>query len=269
MADEVREWPIRYLAHNRRARDAVILLPAEYGPNKSTPKLPLVIAIHGRENSAQLTAQLWDGLPARGGFAVIAPAGMGRRLPDTSWGYRRQIDDLARMPSIADNALTWLNIDHKRIYAAGGSMGGHETLLLLGQYPELLAGAVCIDGVTNFHRRYYDFALSPLTRHLQALAMFEVGGTPKTNSVGYVLRSPTHWIREIAESEVSLQIWWSLADLNVEDQAHQSAVFFDEVKKRWKRGRLEARTGFWSHMSQMREVKIPEAAVFLELLPEP
>ena len=268
MADEVREWTIKYLAHNRRVREAVVVLPAEYGPNKPTPKLPLVITIHGRENSARLTAQLWDGLPARGGFAVIAPAGMGRRLPDTSWGYRRQIDDLARMPWIAESALPWLNIDRKRVYAEGGSMGGHETLLLVGQYPELIAGAVCIDGVTNFYTRYFDFALSPLTRHLQALAMFEVGGTPKSNPVGYVLRSPTHWIREIAESEVHLQVWWSLADLIVEDQAHQSAVFFDEVKKLWKRGKLEARTGWWSHMSQMRERKIPDAAVFLGLLPE-
>jgi pimeloyl-ACP methyl ester carboxylesterase len=37
--------------------------------------------------------------------------------------------------------------------AVGGSMGGHETLLLLGQYPKLLAGAVAFDSVTNFYRR--------------------------------------------------------------------------------------------------------------------
>ena len=146
-------------------------------------------------------------------------------------------------------------------------MGGHETLLLLGQHPELLAGAVCIDGVTNFYTRYYDFALSWRTKGLQALARLEVGGTPKTNPEGYVLRSPTHWLQQIADSEVPLQIWWSLADLIVEDQVHQSAHFFDELKKLRKQGRLEAKTGFWAHMSQMRERKIPEAAAWLGLLP--
>ena len=267
MSDLVREWPIHYLAHNRTPRPAMILVPAKYGPNRPSPPLPLVIAIHGRNTGEKLTASLWDGLPARGDFAVIAPAGMGRRLKYCSWGYRGQIDDLARMPSIADNALPWLRIDRSRIYSAGGSMGGHETLLLLGQHPKLLAGAVCIDGVTNFYRRYYDFALTVRTRYLQAQAVMEVGGTPKTNPEGYVLRSPTHWLREIAESEVPLQIWWSISDLIVEDQTHQSAHFFDQVKKIRKRGRLDARTGFWDHMAQMRERKIPEAMQWLGLLP--
>jgi poly(3-hydroxybutyrate) depolymerase len=267
MPDGVREWPIRYLAHNRIPRPALLLVPEQYGPGKPTPPMPLVIAIHGRNTGEKLTARLWDGLPARGNFAVIAPAGMGRRIPYCSWGYRGQIDDLARMPSIADNALPWLRVDRSRIYAAGGSMGGHETLLLLGQHPKLLAGAVAIDGVTNFYTRYYDFALSPLTRPLQALARLEVGGTPKTNPTGYVLRSPTHWLRQIAESGVPLQIWWSLADLVVENQVHQSAHFFEELKRLKPRGRVEAKTGFWPHMSQMRERKIPEAMQWLGLLP--
>jgi poly(3-hydroxybutyrate) depolymerase len=267
MSDEVREWPIRYLAHNRTARAATIVLPAEYGPGKPTPRLPLVISPHGRASGGRFNARLWDTLPGRGRFGVISPDGMGRRLPYVSWGYRGQIDDLARMPSIAEGALPWLRIDDDRIYAVGGSMGGQETLLLLGQHPKLLAGAVSIDGVTNFYRRYYDFALSFRTKGLQALARFEVGGTPSTNTAGYVLRSPTHWIPQIAESGVALQVWWSIADLIVEDQIHQSAHFFNEVKKLRRRGRLESVTGNWDHMSQMRERKIPEAAEWLGLLP--
>lgn len=266
MSDAVKEWPIRYLAHNRIARSATVLVPAQYGPGKPTPRLPLVISPHGRSSGGKYNASLWDGLPGRGRFAVISPDGMGRRMPYHSWGYRGQINDLARMPSIAHGALPWLRVDDSRIYAVGGSMGGQETLLLLGQHPKLLAGAVSIDGVTNFYRRYFDFALSFRTKGLQVLARTEVGGTPNTNVPGYVLRSPTHWIRQIAESKVPLQVWWSLADLIVEDQLHQSAHFFNEVKKVRKRGRLEAVTGHWSHMSQMRERKLPEAAAWLGLL---
>ena len=43
-------------------------------------------------------------------------------------------------------------------------MGGHETLLFLGQYPQLLAGAVAFNSVTNFFRRYNDFGLPPSPR---------------------------------------------------------------------------------------------------------
>ena len=266
MSDAVREWPIRYLAHNRVPRPAMVVLPAEYGPRKPTPPLPLVISPHGRATGEKFNARLWDALPGRGRFALISPGGMGRRLPYHSWGYRRQIDDLARMPSIAPGALPWLRIDLSRIYAVGGSMGGQEALLLLGQHPKLLAGVVAIDPVTNFYRRYYDFALSWRTRGLQALPRIEVGGTPKTNPTGYVFRSPTHWIRQVARSGVPLQLWWSVADLVVEDQRHQTGHFYQELRKLNPEGRIDAVTGRWAHMSQMRERKLPEAAAWLGLL---
>ena len=225
-----------------------------------------MIAPHGRGVRAVTNARMWDALPARGGFAVVCPAGMGRRLPLHSWGFPGHIRDLAHMPDVLHATLPWLRIDRRRIYAVGGSMGGQETLLLLGQYPRLLAGAVAIDSVTNFHRRYSDFALSPRTRGLQALARLEVGGTPRTNPAAYVLRSPTHWIRNVARSGVALQIWWSLADAVVLDQIHQSAHFFRELKKLHPRGRVESVTGFWSHSQAFATVQLPGAARWLGLL---
>ena len=196
MSDGVRHWRVRYRAHNGLPRPAIVIVPAEYGPARSTPPLPLVISPHGRGVEAATNARLWRELAGVGRFAVICPGGMGRRLPLHSWGWRGQIADLARMPSIARATLPWLRVDSRRIYAVGGSMGGHETLLLLGQYPHMLAGAVAFDSVTNLYRRYADFALTPGTRGLRALARIEVGGTPETNPAGYVLRSPAHWVRE-------------------------------------------------------------------------
>src|SRR5215211_5110865 len=203
-----KRWSFRYRAHNRAPRPAIVLVPDQYGPNRPSPPLPLVISPHGRGVRPGLNADLWGNLPDIGNFAVICPGGMGRRLPLHSWGYRGQISDLARMPDIVRSTLPWLKIDRRRIYALGGSMGGQETLLLLGQHPRLLAGAVAFDSVTNFYRRYGDFAVTPRRKGLQALARLEVGGTPRTNPTGYVLRSPSHWIREIAGSGVPLQLWW-------------------------------------------------------------
>lgn len=269
MSSAVKQWNIRYRAHNGLARPAIVLVPAEYGPSHPTPPLPLVISPHGRGVRAKGNARLWSNLPARGGFVVVCPGGMGRRLPLHSWGYQGQIDDLARMPGIAESALPWLRINRKKIHAAGGSMGGHETLLLLGRHPKLLAGAIAIDPVTNFYDRYTDFALSARTRGLQALARIEVGGTPKTNPTGYVLRSPTHWLPQIAASGVPLQLWWSTADAIVENQQHQTAHFYEELKKRHPKGKLEAIVGTWQHSKPMRQTQLPQAMEWLRLLGPP
>jgi hypothetical protein len=122
--------------------------------------------------------------------------------------------------------------------------------------------------VTNFYRRYGDFAITPRRAGLQMLARFEVGGTPQSNPTGYVLRSPTHWLKEIARSGVPLQIWWSITDQIVVDQTHQSAHFYTELRKLRPRGRVEAVTGTWRHSSEMRhDTQLPKAVRWLGLLP--
>jgi dipeptidyl aminopeptidase/acylaminoacyl peptidase len=265
VSDGVRHWNVRYRAHNGLPRPAVVIVPGEFGPGRHTPRLPLVISPHGRGVQAATNARLWRELPAAG-FAVICPGGMGRRLPLHSWGFRGQIADLARMPSIANATLPWLHVDQRKVYAVGGSMGGHETLLLLGQHPGLLAGAVAFDSVTNFYRRYADFGLVPRTRGLQRLAWIEVGGTPRTNPQGYVLRSPSHWATQIAGSGVPLQLWWSDADEIVVNQRFQSAAFFDSLRRIGARGPLERVTGSWGHTAESyRDLQLPGAVRWLGL----
>jgi poly(3-hydroxybutyrate) depolymerase len=260
----VRRVSIHYIAHDGHASSAQVVLPSWYGP-AANPPLPLVISPHGRGLSGRANSILWGNLPGRGSFAVINPDARGRRVPGHSWGAAGQIADLARMPEILRTTVPWLRIDHTRIYAFGGSMGGQETLLLLGQYPQVLAGAVAMDSVTNLHRRYGDFALSPKTRGLQALARLEIGGTPRTNPTGYVLRSPTHWLEQVAKSGVPLQLWWSLADQIVLDQVHQSGHFYEQLRKLKPKGPVKAVTGHWLHSQQMR-TQMPEALRFLGLL---
>jgi poly(3-hydroxybutyrate) depolymerase len=265
----VKRLTIRYRAHNRRARPAVVVAPDRYGPGRPSPPLPLVISPHGRNVRAATNASKWRELPDLGGFAVICPGGMGRRLPLHSWGWRGQIADLSRMPEIVRATLPWLRIDRRRIYAVGGSMGGQETLLLLGQHPRLLAGAVAFDSVTDFALRYDQFARSPRGRSLQALARIEVGGTPESSRRAYVLRSPMHWTREIADSGVPLQIWWSDADEIVVNQRTQSGRFFKELEELGPRGRVEKRTGSWSHTAESyTRLQLPGAVAWLGLIPD-
>jgi len=269
VSDRVQQWGFRYRAHNGVIRWAIVVAPAQYGPGNPSPPLPLVISPHGRGVRARTNARLWRALPALGDFAVLCPGGMGRRLPLHSWGWRGQIDDLARMPSLLRSARPWLRIDPQRVYAVGGSMGGQETLLLLGRHPRLLAGAVAFDSVTDFALRYDQFARSPRGRALQALARVEVGGTPQTEPRSYILRSPMNWIREIADSGVPLQIWWSDADEIVIDQQTQSGRFFRRLRELEPRGRLEERTGSWSHTAESyTRLQLPGAAAWLGLIPD-
>jgi hypothetical protein len=127
--------------------------------------------------------------------------------------------------------------------------------------------AVAFDAATNFYRRDSDFARSPGGRRAQALAREEVGGTPRTNPRGYDLRSPTHWLPTVARSGVPLQLWWSDKDQIVIDQAHQSAVFYRELRKRRPRGRVEPVTGSWSHsFKTYANVQLPAAVQWLGLV---
>jgi hypothetical protein len=96
----------------------------------------------------------------------------------------------------------------RQAYSSGGTRGtsgarGSAGRLRRGRPDGGAAPAVAIDSVTNFYRPYADFGLSARTRGLQLLARIEVGGTPKTNATGYVLRSPTHCLRQIAASGVA------------------------------------------------------------------
>jgi pimeloyl-ACP methyl ester carboxylesterase len=277
----VRIWTIHYRAHNGVRRAAYVALPAWYGPRRH-PRIPLVISPHGRGLSGSANARLWDQLPARGAFAVVNPDGQGRLLPRHSWGYRGQIDDLARMPVIVERTLPWLRLDRRHVYAFGGSMGGQETLLLVAHYPRLLAGAAVFDAVTDFGLQYKRFRLLAcnarcrknwdrgLGQGLRTLARTEIGGAPKERPTAYRVRSPVTYARAIASSCVPLQIWWSVADRIVTDQQRQSGRLFWLLRELNPYAPVQGFAGFWIHSAAMRATTgLPHALSAFGLLPQP
>ena len=246
----VRVMKISYRAHDGFSRRAYLILPAWYGPSNH-PAIPLVISPHGRGVGAWENVRRWRDLPARGGFAVINPEGQGRKLTLFSWGDPGEIRDLAQMPQIAEHAVPWLRIDRRRVYAFGGSMGGQETLLLLARFPRLLAGAASFDAPTNMAARYRAFDRLPFGVGLQRLARREIGGTPRTNPAGYEIRSPLDWAGKIASAGVPLQIWWSTRDRTVSDQAHESGLFYRDVKRLNASAPVSQFVGTWAHTTEM------------------
>ncbi len=259
---------IDYRAHDGVERPAWLLLPAGYHGQR----IPLVISPHGRGVDESDNALIWGDLPDEGGFAVINPAGEGRRLHWYSWGYPGQIADLARMPEIAEQH--GVNVNTHRIYAFGGSMGGQETLLLLARYPHLLAGAAAFDPATDMARRYRDFAALPNGKTLQRLAREEIGGTPEQVPEAYAVRSPDHYARAIARSGVPLQLFWSSRDRIIRDQIDETNrlaidIEHDEHEEPLDRdARLWDFHGDWSHTAEMKwNRRLPRALARFGLLP--
>jgi pimeloyl-ACP methyl ester carboxylesterase len=263
----VRVWPIAYRAHDGLSRQALVVLPCWYGRRRHPP-LPLVISPHGRGVTPQANASLWGDLPARGPFALVSPDGQGRRLELYSWGDPGQIADLARMPRIVRHALPWLEIDRRRIYAIGGSMGGQEVLLLVARHPRLLAGAAAFDPDTDLVRRWYDLPRLVDGQGLQELLGDEVGGPPWLERGAYRARSPIDFARRIAFSGVPLQIWWSTTDRIIRDQRREAARLYETIKALDPRAPVEALVGQWRHTREMTAVtRLPRALEHFGLLP--
>ncbi len=274
-----REVVIRYRSHTGAIRKAYVRYPGWYGDGRR-PVLPLVISPHGRGRDGRSNSQLWGDLPSIGGFAVVSPDGQGDVLPTMSWGAGGQIEDLARMPAIVAQALPELRIDMKRIYAFGGSMGGHETLLLVARHPQLLAGAASFDGVSDFALQYRNFPQlrcnavchdvwdGPIGEGLQTLARKEIGGSPETAPVAYASRSPITQARAIAFSCVPLQVWWSTADLIVRDSSRQSGHLLALVQRLNPRAPAEGFVGSWIHTASFRSTsRLPFALARFGLMP--
>ena len=273
-------WRFFYLAHGRQLRRGYLLLPSGYRRGDAPP-LPLVISPHGRGISALADCSSWGDLPSVGRFLVVCLQGQGRRLTLYSWGFASQIDDLARAPELAEQALPWVRVRSNRIYAVGGSMGGQETLLLVARFPRLLAGAIAFDAVTDFARQYRDFPRlrcdsackhayrGPLGQGLQQLARREVGGTPASDAAGYNRRSPLHYARRLAFSGVPIELWWSTSDLVVPYQsADQSGALFRRILELNPHAPVEAFVGAWIHSHEERATtRLPFALAQFGLTP--
>jgi len=261
----VKTLTFSYRAHNGMVRPAYLVLPSWY-ESKRHPAIPLVISPHGRGVDGKYNLRFWGAIAARGPFAVVAPDGQGRRLgPAYSWGYRGQIDDLARMPALARHAFPWLRIDAARVYAIGDSMGAQEALLLAARMR--LAGVAAFDPVSDMAARYRAWAATPGETYLPAKARIEFGGTPASNPRLYAARSPITYARAIARSRTPVQLWWSTKDAVITDQDIQSRRFYDRLVAL--HARVARVVGYWAHGHAMHpETDLPAALACFGLIPK-
>lgn len=199
-------------------RQAILTAPDDAGQKP----LPLVIVPHAAGWTGEATAGYWRDVPIKYGVMAVFPFGHGKKLDLRSMGWRGQMMDLVMLPMILPNL--GYPVDASRVYAAGISMGGQESLLLSGRHPGLLAGVISFNAVMDLSTWFYDNETAAESM------MEEIGGTPEELPREYAERSPITYADTIALTPTLL--YWDPNDDVVQFQEKkQSGLLYRMVKK--------------------------------------
>lgn len=225
--------------HDGSVQGGMLSLPARLPANP----LPLVIAPHpfgwsveedyhgGCVGLKAASHRGWLGVPTEAGIAVLQPAGHHRVVDRCSMGYEGVVRDL---PAWIEAVEAVVKVDRSRVYACGLSMGGLETLLLAGTYPDRFAAAFAFNPVVDAAAWQEDLVhTTDADLHAEggdALIVAEVGGTPNDVPDAYELRSAFRVLDGLRR--VPLAIWWSRLDLIVPRQVERHGKrLYDELKR--------------------------------------
>ena len=149
----------RTLTHDGLQRSYLLYVPAS--ANRSQP-LPLVLVFHGGTGNAQSAERMsgFDRVADQNGFVVVYPNGTSRVSDDilltwnggTCCGYAQEknVDDTGFVRAILADLQPLVNIDAKRIYAAGMSNGGILSQRLACEAADLFAAIAPVAGTLNF-----------------------------------------------------------------------------------------------------------------------
>lgn len=136
-----------------------------FKPDQVNGKLPLVIVFHGsnavgNDNNSQLgiLAKLFatDEIQAKYPAFILAPQFPSRSsnyMPDKSRNVLTSVPQpcLQTALQLIDSLKNTLNIDQKRIYLVGFSMGASSVINALALKPDVFAAGISISGIPQFH----------------------------------------------------------------------------------------------------------------------
>jgi dipeptidyl aminopeptidase/acylaminoacyl peptidase len=143
---------VRWKSFDGRTISGILNLP----PARFTGKRPVLIQIHGGPE-----AQATFGFVGRYnyfieelGIALIQPnvrgsAGFGKTFLSLDDGMKRE-DAVKDIGALLDWIAGQPNLDASRVLVAGGSYGGYMSLAVAATYPERIAGAIDVVGISNF-----------------------------------------------------------------------------------------------------------------------
>lgn len=234
-----------YTAWNGDRRRMVIALPSAALASAFTPRLPLVVALHGAAGHAQ--CDRWFGRqPLREWFAVACLDGQGVGTRGFSYGAPGQIADQLRVPDLVRAALPGAAIDYRHVVLVGQSMGGMEALLAADADPHRWQAVVALDAPTDLAAHYLQVeAAGGADRKSKAMRL-ECGGAPDQAEACYAARSPIDHLDRFGRSQVPLVMWWSRAD-PIAGSLDQSPAYVRALRARYPNHPMTLRVGGWAH----------------------
>ncbi len=143
---------VRWKSFDGRSISGLLHLP----PQRFAGPRPVLIDIHGGPE-----AQAQVGLMGRDnhflqdlGIAIVQPnvrgsSGYGKTFLALDNGTRRE-DAVKDIGALLDWIATQPRLDASRVVVRGGSYGGYMSLAVAATYPERIAGAIDVVGISNF-----------------------------------------------------------------------------------------------------------------------
>ena len=175
----------------------------------------------------------WRGVASKYDVMVAIPLGHGRVYDRASLAYEGQIQDLSKFPEMLES----MNYKIKKVYAGGISMGGMETLTLVGKFPKIFSAAFSYNGIADLSAWYEDVENGKTDKKMLDMGVLklvseETGTTPYKNKEEYLKRSAINYIKNL--SEVPLMIYWSsMESIVVNQKTKQSKMLADEIKSNY------------------------------------
>lgn len=145
------------------------------------------------------------------GWALVCPNFRGANDHPEACGSDLAVQDVV---DAIEYAKSRGRIDADRIYATGGSGGGHMTLLMLGRHPEIFAAGAAFCPITDLARWHAESLEDHPGRGKGYAKMMEraCGGTPAEKPEEYARRSPLTWLAAVAKTGVPAYIATGIHD---------------------------------------------------------
>ena len=222
----------------------------EYVPSGLKEDAPLVVALHGCGQSAEIYGQGagWVTLADKFGFALLLPEQQESNNQNKCfnwfngyswsdyfpWNFQwmgsdidRDNGEAASVVSMIKTAIKTHRLNHRRVFVTGLSGGGAMTAVMLATYPDLFAGGAVLAGVP------YKCATDPY----MALSPSECGldYTTKAGKARIKSLTPSIWGDKVRDANRTfrgpwprLSIWHGTADGTV------VVAGADELEKQWR-----------------------------------
>jgi len=178
----------------------VVVVPDDCDPAQPTP---LLIGMHTWSSHYLQMVEPYGRLAVQHGWLLILPNFRGPNKPNNP--NPTQAGGSLYMQHDIIDAYHWMiehhTVDLDRVYATGGSGGGHATLLIVGKYPDLFAAAAAWCPVTDF--RDWWQVQNGYAKDVVSVTGGEPGDSPEID-FEYLRRSPRTFMTNLAHVPVLL-----------------------------------------------------------------